>query len=271
MTRNPSLPRRHIIHVPVGTAYIEAVLIPRLIAEALEPIPGPKRMNIQAAHFWAMQSEMQAGTLPVCNENRRPGGRMEAGYFVRLADARTYLAGIEFELREDGAEDATPAMLDLHQFEAAQAVAELFPAAMREKERQTRPASPGADQASCVKNLLSVEQATTPRAAAMPLKGVTRQVIMEKFRLAAEWGERLQKAPSGKRYKYLKGVWMSKGVVGGDPSLYSPARVAKALIGRDKGGGQAGKFNRIAMVAVINHQFPEWEEEWFSITDASSE
>lgn len=104
---------------------------------------------------------------------------------------------------------------------------------------------------------------------APPVEGVTRETIIEKFRLSSEWDERLRRAPTGNRYEYLKGTWTRKGKQGSFPALFSPAKVAKALIGRNKGKASTGKFNRIAMEAVISNQFPDWIDEWHALLGES--
>ena len=107
----------------------------------------------------------------------------------------------------------------------------------------------------------SVSKPASAAQAPVRLPGVTAAVIMEKFHLGPQWKDRLRKAPSGK-YKYLQGTWTVKGKrgKGGGETLFSPARVARALV-KNK------ERNRLAVETVINNQFPDYSGEWDEIAN----
>jgi hypothetical protein len=96
--------------------------------------------------------------------------------------------------------------------------------------------------------------------------GEIAAIIIDKFHLGPEWKERLRKAPSGTKYKYLAGTWTKKGVKGGDESLFSPARIGAALVKKEKKARGTGK-NYTFVGKVITRSFPHYEAEWDDIVE----
>ena len=117
------------------------------------------------------------------------------------------------------------------------------------------------EAASPAESKESASKSASAAHAPVRLPGVTAAVIMEKFHLGPQWKDRLRKAPSGK-YKYLQGTWTAKGKrgKGGGETLFSPARVARALVKKNE-------KNRVAVEAVINNQFPDYSGEWDEIAN----
>lgn len=83
----------------------------------------------------------------------------------------------------------------------------------------------------------------------------TQDEIKTAFQINGGWGDRLQKAPSGK-YKWLEGTWVRKGSkMPGDATTYNPAAVAVALVA-------SSKMNLHVCNLVMQRAFPDWFAEW---------
>ena len=89
--------------------------------------------------------------------------------------------------------------------------------------------------------------------------GIASAEIIERFRLAAEWSEKLRKPDS---YKYLLPALAQRGQRGGDPHRWNPAKFGAILIERRE-------RNLLAVSTVIFHKFAEWGDEWQTIIDAT--
>lgn len=95
------------------------------------------------------------------------------------------------------------------------------------------------------------------REAVTKARPVSRGEIEAAFPIKEGWGDRLQKAPSG-RYKWLDGTWVRKGTRRpGDATTYNPAAVAVALV-------VSGKMKLSACKLVMQQSFPDWFADWES-------
>lgn len=106
--------------------------------------------------------------------------------------------------------------------------------------------------------------ATVANRAEARQQGVPSSLILDKFRLGADWENKLRHK---KGYSYLKPpVLAESGARGKGRNLWNPAQFAKMLMDRD-----GRKHNLTRMNTIIEHHFPDWIDEWYEISGLSDE